>query len=138
VLRIPLRLALLASLSLISVNVNAKTLYLDCQYKQCGGQDCDKGTIRLILHFLIDTTNKKAWRLESPAARPVKLKMNEEGQINLLDERDDGSVNVTTISKDLFSAHSMHPMKLIKSNNPVQQYYGVCGESKMIALNSRR
>ena len=136
--RTSLRLALFTSLFLISINVNAKTLYLDCQYKQCGGQNCDKGTIRLILHFLIDTTNKKAWRLGSPTARPVKLKMNEEGQMNLLDERDDGSVNVTTIRKDLVSAHSMHPMKVINSNNPVQQYYGACGESKMMALNFRR
>lgn len=136
--RISLRLALFASLILISNNVNAETLYLDCQYRQCGGQDCDQGTSRLIIHFLIDTTNKKAWRLGSPVARPVKFKMNEEGHINLLDEADDGSVNVTTIRKDLFSAHSMHPMKVNKSNIPVQQYYGACGESKMIALNSRR
>ena len=136
--RISLRLALFTSLFLISINVNARTLYLDCQYKQCGGQNCDEGAIRLILHFLIDTTNKKAWRLGSPTAQPVKLKMNEEGLINLLDERDDGTVNVTTIRKDLVSAHSMHPMKVIKSNNPVQQYYGVCGERKMFALNLRR
>jgi hypothetical protein len=118
-------------------NAFARTLYLDCLFKQCVTVNQCKDKNGIFMYFLIDTTNKRAWRLAVPTARSVDFSMNDENRFNLIDKIKDGTVEVTTIDSDLNSAHSIHPMKDIQAGERVRQYYGTCSERQMFASSEQ-
>ena len=125
----------LAMLFSVTSNAFARTLYLDCIYKHCVAKNQCSDSNGLTLNFLIDTTNRKAWRLAVPTARPVDFTMNNENRYNLIDKIKGGSVEITTINTDLNSSHSIHPMNTELSGHQVQQYYGACSERIMFAYS---
>ncbi|MFW2439223.1 MAG: hypothetical protein ACN4GR_07615 [Arenicellales bacterium] len=128
-----MKLTFLAALLSLTSNVYAKTLYLDCLYQQCVAKTQCSDKREIALHFLVDTTNQKAWRLANPAARQVKLAMDDKNRYNLIDETKDGTIEVTTIDSRMHSSHSIHPMSTRPAGQQVRQYYGTCGERKMFA-----
>lgn len=128
-----MKLTFLAVVLMLTSNASARTLFLDCVLEQCAAETQCSDNSGLALHFMIDTTNQKAWRLGTPVARPVDLNMGEENRYNMVDTRADGSVEVTTIDSRMHSSHSIHPMDIRQPNNQVRQYYGRCDERKMFA-----
>ena len=123
----------LAVLLLLTSDVFAKTLYLDCLFEKCVAETQCINYHTMSAHFLIDTKNQKAWRLAVPTARVVSFSMNDEQRYNLVYVTEDGSVEVTTIDTNLRSTHSIHSMKNQHPGSQLRQLYGSCSERLMFA-----
>lgn len=123
---------------LVSFESIAATVFLDCTYTRCSAHHSCKINKPLVIHFQIESGLPQAWRLGDPIARPLRINRGSNGMVNLVDLHNSGEVEITTITADLQSTHSVHPMASLKKpfsekhGYPVQ-YYGYCSEKFMFA-----
>jgi len=87
----------------------AEPSYYDCSYSQrMGAGSGVEGELPLVLRFMLNVGQQRAFRIDSPPARPVEMSLSAANDITLLDYGEGLELSLITIRNDGESVLSRH------------------------------
>lgn len=115
-----------------------ESVYYACSYRQ------EPGSPPLEMRFMLNTRSNRAFRIDTPVARAVKLFVSDSNDITLVDYLEMHEILVTTIWPDGTAVLSRHRLPQ-RAGTPVkrplavtigEQYFGSCFQEHDTAMQA--
>ena len=118
----------------------AEPSYYDCSYpRSVGAGGSIGGEKPLVLRFMLNVRQQRAFRIDSPPARPVEMRLSAANDITLLDYGEELEVSLVTIRNNGDSVLSRHRLSARNTGKrgeaPIgTQHFGKCLPVQKTAL----